>query len=294
MFLGGAPVTPEFLTTLGGWLHPDDQDHGDLRSHRGRAGRLCLGRGEDRLDRRRRFRRPADGGHRGRGRSDRRDHHQGPSLFVGYIGQPPRIPGDGFPTGDLGRIIDRDGAKVLTLLGRAKDMIIRAGVNIYPSTLEAELRAITDADRATRCCAKLRSSACGARRSRTRWWSSPGRRWPARQSRKRSLSRLVERVTGAAAKPDYMMRVDPDAGHGPAEQGRQGCAPQQLRPQRFGLDRNPEGPVGAMSRWRVERPSALAGAVQLARVRPQEPLPDPNHRKGRPPAGADGRDPQPL
>jgi acyl-CoA synthetase (AMP-forming)/AMP-acid ligase II len=44
-------------------------------------------------------------------------------------------------TGDMGRF-DEDG--FLTLLDRKKDMIISGGFNVYPSDLEAELRAHPD------------------------------------------------------------------------------------------------------------------------------------------------------
>jgi acyl-CoA synthetase (AMP-forming)/AMP-acid ligase II len=56
-----------------------------------------------------------------------------PALARGYLGEPPR---DGpLATGDLGRQ-DADG---LWLLGRKKDMILRRGVNHYPSLLESLL-----------------------------------------------------------------------------------------------------------------------------------------------------------
>ena len=60
-------------------------------------------------------------------------HVQSPALARGYLGEPPR---EGpLATGDLGRQ-DADG---LWLLGRKKDMILRRGVNHYPSLLESLL-----------------------------------------------------------------------------------------------------------------------------------------------------------
>jgi acyl-CoA synthetase (AMP-forming)/AMP-acid ligase II len=65
----------------------------------------------------------------------------GPGLAVGYLGQPALIE---LRTGDLARI--DDGA--LTLLGRAKDMLIRGSQNVYPALYEpiiAGLPGVADA-----------------------------------------------------------------------------------------------------------------------------------------------------
>ena len=73
-----------------------------------------------------------------------------PAMMTGYHGQPDKTAeaewfdssGRRFiRTGDMGRF-DDDG--FLTLLDRKKDMIISGGFNIYPSDLEAELRAHPD------------------------------------------------------------------------------------------------------------------------------------------------------
>jgi acyl-CoA synthetase (AMP-forming)/AMP-acid ligase II len=73
-----------------------------------------------------------------------------PAMMTGYHGQPEKTAeaewydatGRRFiRTGDMGRF-DEDG--FLTLLDRKKDMIISGGFNIYPSDLEAELRAHPD------------------------------------------------------------------------------------------------------------------------------------------------------
>ncbi len=60
-------------------------------------------------------------------------HVHSPALARGYVGEPPR--NGPLATGDLGRQ-DSDG---LWLLGRKKDMILRRGVNHYPSLLESLL-----------------------------------------------------------------------------------------------------------------------------------------------------------
>ncbi|WP_144157260.1 class I adenylate-forming enzyme family protein [Paraburkholderia sp. BCC1885] len=73
-----------------------------------------------------------------------------PAMMTGYYRQPEKtaeaewydLSGKRFiRTGDMGRF-DEDG--FLTLLDRKKDMIISGGFNVYPSDLEAELRAHPD------------------------------------------------------------------------------------------------------------------------------------------------------
>lgn len=67
-------------------------------------------------------------------------HVAGPLLMRGYLGmeaETARVLNDGWlATGDIGRM-DADG--VLTLVDRAKDMIISGGFNIYPAEVEAAL-----------------------------------------------------------------------------------------------------------------------------------------------------------
>ncbi|WP_234442724.1 class I adenylate-forming enzyme family protein [Streptomyces sp. FxanaA7] len=62
---------------------------------------------------------------------------RGPNVMRGYLGRPEetaQVLVDGWlHTGDVGRL-DADG--YLTLVGRAKDMIIRGGENIYPKEIE--------------------------------------------------------------------------------------------------------------------------------------------------------------
>jgi acyl-CoA synthetase (AMP-forming)/AMP-acid ligase II len=69
---------------------------------------------------------------------------RGWQVMQGYFGDPDAtaeaITADGWlRTGDLGRV---DGDGYLRITGRAKDMIIRGGENIYPAEIEAALRAV--------------------------------------------------------------------------------------------------------------------------------------------------------
>ncbi|MEU6996815.1 class I adenylate-forming enzyme family protein [Nonomuraea sp. NPDC046570] len=60
----------------------------------------------------------------------------GPHLARGYLGEPPFTE---VATGDLARL---DSGGRLVLLGRKKDMILRAGYNIYPSLYEPGIAAL--------------------------------------------------------------------------------------------------------------------------------------------------------
>jgi malonyl-CoA/methylmalonyl-CoA synthetase len=67
----------------------------------------------------------------------------GPNVFAGYWHDPEKtraeFTADGwFKTGDLGRI-DRDG--YVHIVGRAKDLVISGGYNVYPKEVELELDA---------------------------------------------------------------------------------------------------------------------------------------------------------
>jgi malonyl-CoA/methylmalonyl-CoA synthetase len=69
----------------------------------------------------------------------------GPNVFAGYWRDTEKTQGafaaDGwFKTGDLGRI-DRDG--YLHIVGRAKDLVISGGYNVYPKEVEMELDALS-------------------------------------------------------------------------------------------------------------------------------------------------------
>jgi len=68
---------------------------------------------------------------------------RGPNVFMGYWEMPEKTAADMrvdgfFITGDLGQLSD-DG--YLTIVGRAKDLIIAGGFNIYPKEIEEALDA---------------------------------------------------------------------------------------------------------------------------------------------------------
>ncbi|MGI8839832.1 MAG: AMP-binding protein, partial [Caulobacteraceae bacterium] len=69
---------------------------------------------------------------------------KGPNVFAGYWRAPEKTaeafrPDGWFITGDLG-VIDADGC--LAIVGRAKDLIITGGLNVYPGEVEAALDAL--------------------------------------------------------------------------------------------------------------------------------------------------------
>ena len=69
---------------------------------------------------------------------------KGPNVFAGYWRMPEKTAqefrADGFfITGDLGRV-DADG--YVHIVGRAKDLVISGGFNVYPKEVEAEIDAI--------------------------------------------------------------------------------------------------------------------------------------------------------
>jgi malonyl-CoA/methylmalonyl-CoA synthetase len=69
---------------------------------------------------------------------------KGPNVFAGYWRAPEKTAGeftpDGwFKTGDLG-LIDEDG--YVHIVGRAKDLVISGGYNVYPKEVETELDAL--------------------------------------------------------------------------------------------------------------------------------------------------------
>lgn len=69
---------------------------------------------------------------------------QGPNVFAGYWRDPDKTRSefttDGwFKTGDLGRI---DDAGYVFIVGRAKDLVISGGFNVYPKEVELELDAL--------------------------------------------------------------------------------------------------------------------------------------------------------
>lgn len=73
---------------------------------------------------------------------------RGDGLFLGYWGLPERTaeamrPGGWFVTGDVGRL---DAAGRLRLEGRAGDMIITGGLNVYPAEVESVLDGVDGVD----------------------------------------------------------------------------------------------------------------------------------------------------
>ncbi|WOJ91101.1 malonyl-CoA synthase [Methylocapsa polymorpha] len=69
---------------------------------------------------------------------------KGPNVFKGYWRNPEKTAaefrGDGFfITGDLGKI---DGQGYVHIIGRAKDLIITGGENVYPKEVESEIDAL--------------------------------------------------------------------------------------------------------------------------------------------------------
>jgi malonyl-CoA/methylmalonyl-CoA synthetase len=69
---------------------------------------------------------------------------RGPNVFAGYWNDPPKTaeaftPDGFFVTGDLG---SRDNASYVRIVGRAKDLVISGGYNVYPREVEAELDAL--------------------------------------------------------------------------------------------------------------------------------------------------------
>jgi O-succinylbenzoic acid--CoA ligase len=77
--------------------------------------------------------------------SDGRIAVRGPMVFPGYIGEPDRVPGSWFVTGDLGEL-GSDGA--LRVKGRADDVIVSGGENIHPGGVEAALCEIAGVEEA--------------------------------------------------------------------------------------------------------------------------------------------------
>jgi malonyl-CoA/methylmalonyl-CoA synthetase len=76
---------------------------------------------------------------------------RGPQVFDGYRGDPDAtvaafFDGGWFRTGDIGRIDPADG--LLSITGRAKDLIISGGMNVYPREVELALEESDDVARA--------------------------------------------------------------------------------------------------------------------------------------------------
>ena len=146
ILLGASPVSKEFLAELSAWVH----DSTEIICIYGltEAGPVCTISARDKLAWK------GDGdlvGRPLRGYEIKIDQSSssgsdvgeviihGEPMFPGYLNEAPRIKSEGFKTGDLGRLVQFEGEAMLVLTGRKKDMIIRKGVNIYPTILEAHL-----------------------------------------------------------------------------------------------------------------------------------------------------------
>lgn len=214
VWLGGAPVTKEFLKSLKQWLHPDTR----IEAIYGltESGPLCVAFGEDKMawngegdfvgaalpgvelsiERRRSEAEPGEVVVRS------------PSLYTGYLGEPERGEDEGLHTGDLGKLVEWEGREVLVLMGREKDMIIRSSVNVYPTTLEPALRTLsTDAGQPLlRECALI-----GLWNSERQDEDIVMCYQPAQEVAlsEKELRPLVEGVTGEDAAPDFYLEVNP-------------------------------------------------------------------------------------
>lgn len=239
VFLGGAPVTPEFLSTLRQWLDPSTRTVSVYGLTE--AGPVAVASGEEKI------RWEGEGDLLGRVLAGTKvrigDKGEvavsGPSLFSGYIGQDEFGPDDWFSTGDIGRLEEHGGQEVLVLLGRAKDMIIRAAVNIYPATLEPALRAITNqsGERIIREVALvgLWDEAKQDEEVVLCWQPIAGAK-----VEERNLLRAVLEVTGEDAKPDHMMQVNPMPVTGRLNKVDK-AALRRLAAERFGFSPAPRG-----------------------------------------------------
>lgn len=147
VMLGGAPVSNQILRRLADWLLPETRVK--ILYGLTEAGPVCVCPANTRLTWQ------GEGSLVGRplrhiGLTLAAVNHDGvgelevtgPSLFSGYLGEAPAA--DVLKTGDLARFVELDGCRQLVLMGRTKDMIIRRGVNIYPSAVEPLFRTATD------------------------------------------------------------------------------------------------------------------------------------------------------
>ncbi len=164
---------------------------------------------------------------------------RGPNVFAGYWRRPRSdadfAPGGWFRTGDLGSF-DADG--YLTIVGRAKDLVITGGLNVYPKEVEDALDAARGGrrERGGRR-ARPRSGGNGGGRGRAR--RRPGRRpRSAAPSRARPARRLQGPQAGDLRRPPAAQR------HG---QGGEGRAQEAPRPRVVGVIAVAEGAGPARS-----------------------------------------------
>lgn len=147
VLLGSAPATPGFLRQLLDRLHPDT--HVRIIYGMTEVGAISVVEARAKLD----YDGVGDlvGAPLAGVRVEVVDRHpetgvgeivvHSEALFTGYLGREPLAPGEGLRTGDLALEVEVDGQRMLTLMGRKKDMIIRHSVNIYPLAFEAQIKA---------------------------------------------------------------------------------------------------------------------------------------------------------
>ncbi len=214
VLLGGAPVTPEFLSKLQTWLHEDTQ--AKVLYGMTEVGPLCAVRADNKLE----YSGEGDlvGAPLGGIRLDIENPDpetkvgevvaHSPSLYTGYLDMEERGSNEGLHTGDLGKMVDVKDEKMLILLGRTKDMIIRNGVNIYPLSFESQIRSFEDDQ-----------GRPGVREAALVGLWNPEREdedvvccvQPA-QGMTLDMGRFekhVNQVCGTDAKPDHFVQVDP-------------------------------------------------------------------------------------
>jgi acyl-CoA synthetase (AMP-forming)/AMP-acid ligase II len=233
VFLGGAPVTVEFIARLKTWLHPETKIIALYGATE--VGPVAWTTAEEKLGWR------GEGDYVGRVLPDKRVEItesgevivKGQGLFTGYVGHPPLGADEGFATGDIGRLADVGGRPGLVLLGRGKDMIIRAGVNIYPSTLEGSLRAMTDGSGGK----LLREAVLVGLWNAEKQDEEVVLCWQPHLGATVSEAELMKRatvVTGESAKPDHLMKVETMPTTGRLQKIDKGAL-RKMAAERFGL-----------------------------------------------------------
>ena len=127
---------------------------------------------------------------------------RGPNVFKGYWRMPEKTkeefrPDGFFVSGDLGRIDERG---YIAIVGRAKDLIISGGFNVYPAEVEAIIEAVPGVAECAvigvphadfgEARGRRRHSQGGSERSRKRRYRQLlPTNWPSSSSRRRSSSR---------------------------------------------------------------------------------------------------------
>ena len=129
---------------------------------------------------------------------------RGPNLFKGYWRNPEKTKEDFrddgyFITGDLSTL-DPDGR--VTIVGRAKDLIISGGFNVYPKEIETEINALPGVGefrRAGRAASRLRRGRNRGHHARRR------RHAPARGPDHRRTQRAARQVLAGALLNSYYL-----------------------------------------------------------------------------------------